>query len=359
MKLAENIRSFRKDRGLTQEQLAEALGVTMGAVYKWENKLSTPEIRLIIEMADLFETSVDVLLGYELRNNDRESLVKRLQGYIRDKNAPEALLEAEKALKKYPNDFYIVYFSADLYEVRGTSVKNKAWIERAIELFTHACRLSGQNTSDKISLLSIQIKIAELHLILGEHEKGIDLLKRNNPCYLNNVKIGRELAVNGKDPDEALPYLSIALIDSVSRLVGVVNGYANLYARVEDYDSAIAILQWLLNLLPGLTYPGKTCFYEKVQATHYVACGEMYWNKGDRDGAKSSLVKARAIAVHFDSAPNYQGNSVRWTAQDYDATIYDDFGPTAMEAIKKQILEADGDIPGFQALWEEVCNEEA
>ena len=38
MMLAENIRTFRKERSLTQEQLAEALGVTAGAVYKWEAK---------------------------------------------------------------------------------------------------------------------------------------------------------------------------------------------------------------------------------------------------------------------------------------------------------------------------------
>ena len=40
MMLAENIRAFRRERSLTQEQLSEALGVTAGAVYKWEAKLS-------------------------------------------------------------------------------------------------------------------------------------------------------------------------------------------------------------------------------------------------------------------------------------------------------------------------------
>ena len=35
IKLAESIRTFRKERSLTQEQLAEVLGVTVGAVYKW------------------------------------------------------------------------------------------------------------------------------------------------------------------------------------------------------------------------------------------------------------------------------------------------------------------------------------
>ena len=38
--IAENIRIYRKQRGLTQEQLAEAMGVSIGAVYKWEAKAS-------------------------------------------------------------------------------------------------------------------------------------------------------------------------------------------------------------------------------------------------------------------------------------------------------------------------------
>ena len=45
LKLAENIRALRKQRNLTQEQLAEVLGVTVGAVYKWEAGLSLPELK--------------------------------------------------------------------------------------------------------------------------------------------------------------------------------------------------------------------------------------------------------------------------------------------------------------------------
>ena len=62
-KLSENIRKFRKERGLTQEQLSEVLGVTVGAVYKWEARLSQPELSMVMELADFFDTSVDVLLG--------------------------------------------------------------------------------------------------------------------------------------------------------------------------------------------------------------------------------------------------------------------------------------------------------
>ena len=104
MTLAENIRRFRKERLLTQEQLSEALGVTPGAVYKWEAKLSVPELNLIMEMADFFDTSVDVLLGYEMKDNRLDTTVKRLQEY-RCRKDPAGLAEAEKAIRKYPNSF--------------------------------------------------------------------------------------------------------------------------------------------------------------------------------------------------------------------------------------------------------------
>ena len=57
--LAENIRRNRKERKMTQEQLAEVLGVTSGAVYKWESGLSIPELEVIIAMAEFFDSSVD------------------------------------------------------------------------------------------------------------------------------------------------------------------------------------------------------------------------------------------------------------------------------------------------------------
>ena len=52
--LANSIRKHRKNRKMTQEQLAEALGVSVGAVYKWEAGLSLPELNLIVEIADFF-----------------------------------------------------------------------------------------------------------------------------------------------------------------------------------------------------------------------------------------------------------------------------------------------------------------
>ena len=97
-RLAENIRVLRKERSLTQEQLAEVLGVTTGAVYKWEAKLSQPELNMVMELADFFDTSVDVLLGYEMKDNHLEKSVERLKQYRHEK-IWMVWLRRKKALK--------------------------------------------------------------------------------------------------------------------------------------------------------------------------------------------------------------------------------------------------------------------
>lgn len=64
IKINEQIAFLRKQKGLTQEDLAKALGVTNQAVSKWESAQCCPDIQLLPAIAKLFEVSVDELLGY-------------------------------------------------------------------------------------------------------------------------------------------------------------------------------------------------------------------------------------------------------------------------------------------------------
>ena len=77
--LAENIRAYRKSMGLTQDQLAEKLGVTLGAVSKWERGSSEPDLSYIMELAELFHVSVDALIGFSMRGTDADAEADRLE----------------------------------------------------------------------------------------------------------------------------------------------------------------------------------------------------------------------------------------------------------------------------------------
>ena len=159
MKLSENIRAFRRARGLTQEQLAEVLDVTVGAVYKWESGQSTPELATILELADFFDTSVDALLGYEMKDNRLQATVERLRR-CRDEQDRAGFAEAEKALKKYPNSFDVVYGSALLYTMFGAETKEKPLLHRALELLESSRLLLAQNTDPQISEATVYGKTA-------------------------------------------------------------------------------------------------------------------------------------------------------------------------------------------------------
>lgn len=63
--LGSRIAVLRKKRGLTQEQLAEQMGVSAQAVSKWENDLSCPDITMLPQLADFFQVSIDELLRSE------------------------------------------------------------------------------------------------------------------------------------------------------------------------------------------------------------------------------------------------------------------------------------------------------
>ncbi len=65
IKLAENLQLLRKEKGLTQEALAEVFGVTPQSVSKWELGLSCPDIMILPEIAEFYRVSIDELMGYK------------------------------------------------------------------------------------------------------------------------------------------------------------------------------------------------------------------------------------------------------------------------------------------------------
>ena len=134
LSLSANISKLRKEHAMTQEQLAEALGVTFASVSKWERGVATPELNLIAEMADLFEVSIDALIGYQFRNNNRETVITRLKQYSHDRDTEDVFSDVEKALQCYPNCFDVVYYSARIYRLRGLTQKNAAYSKKALSL---------------------------------------------------------------------------------------------------------------------------------------------------------------------------------------------------------------------------------
>ena len=118
IKINEQIAFLRKQKGLTQEELAQALGVTNQAVSKWESAQCCPDIQLLPDLAKIFDVSIDELIGYRSADGLGDICLK-IKGYF------SALPE-----KKSFEDAYRI--AALLHEIASTDGYEKTvpWEEK-------------------------------------------------------------------------------------------------------------------------------------------------------------------------------------------------------------------------------------
>ena len=330
--LSQNIRKLRKDRKMTQEQLAEVLSVTAGAVYKWESGLSVPELPLIVQMADFFDVSVDVLLGHRMKDNSADAIEKRLMEYCRSMN-PEALPEAEKALGKYPNSFQIVLGCATVYLVFGVGSRNRSQLERALELLKQSRLLFSQNTDPKVSDAAICGTMATVLFLLGDTDKCLEMLKKNNSDGMFDQQIGLILAAYKKQPEEASGYLSDALMSGLSDLFTAIMGYVFVFRSREDWQSALDIVEWGMRILEGLMSDRRTGALIKTHAQMLTLLSYVQARNGKKEESEHSLQEAFRMASGFDSTPDYTMSGMRFADNSERTLIMDFFGASATEGI--------------------------
>lgn len=110
--LGDNIIRLRREKKLTQEDIASFIGVTKASVSKWENKLSMPDITLLPALATLFDVSVDELLGYQPQLNDqqiRDIYIKLEKDFV-NYSFEEAFAKVTEEIKKYYNCYPFINY---------------------------------------------------------------------------------------------------------------------------------------------------------------------------------------------------------------------------------------------------------
>lgn len=142
--MGKRIAAFRRQKGLTQDQLAEQLGISAQAVSKWETDLSCPDIGIIPQLADLLDVTLDDLFGVEPKQ-------------------PTAILVPESQRKNSDElIFRIVVDSADGDKVR---VNLPFMLIRAIgDGKSLPIQMNGQNVLEGINMEEL-VRIAEAGML--------------------------------------------------------------------------------------------------------------------------------------------------------------------------------------------------
>ena len=163
--LSENIKRLRLHKELTQEILADFLGVTSQSVSNWERGESYPDITILPEIAGFFKVSVDELLGVN-RAEDEAEIIKELEAYDNLTDEKLKLEIINKLKEKFPNDFRILLrYMTCIVHFKEKTPENIAKIIAIYENIKQNC------SNDKIRI-SAKRHIAELYKNLSRNESS-------------------------------------------------------------------------------------------------------------------------------------------------------------------------------------------
>lgn len=360
IRLSKNIRANRKRLGLTQEQLAEAMGVSVGTVSKWESAGSVPDIEMIVELADFFQESVDALLGYSWNHRSAGQTVEHLRTLEKGHRYEEGAAEAKKALQKFPNQMEVLrecgellYMSAviqiNLHDKREEAEKN---LELAIDVFQKTAHLMEQNDGSAVSSVKIHQKIGTIYGILGQKEKAVSYLEKHNISNGNDWMIGNFLTglkQYGRAWDKAAGVFQ-------QRAFELFQCYWVMYSvliNTGKYDDLLKLAAWMERFCLSLE-DGKASYYVRAEAMIETMNATVYAYKsvaGQTDCApdiRRYLQKAVENTVRFDANPDYSGKTC-FTDQ-VSETVYDGHGESAILAVRDLILCSEEDGKEFSVL---------
>lgn len=105
MNIGTVIRENRKNKNMTQEEMASRLGVTAPAVNKWENGNSMPDIMLLAPIARLLDITLDTLLSFneELTEKEIKAFIEEADERFKNESYEDVFVWAKKILEMYPN----------------------------------------------------------------------------------------------------------------------------------------------------------------------------------------------------------------------------------------------------------------
>ncbi|MCL2285838.1 MAG: helix-turn-helix domain-containing protein [Firmicutes bacterium] len=299
LNIANVITKKRRDKGITQEGLAEYMGVSKAAVSKWEKGQSYPDITLLPRLAAYFNISVDELLGYspELTLDEIRKLCCNQSAAFTNKPFDESMSEFRELIKDYRSCFPLVYhMSVLLINHFGTLSKEPHYeaIREAKELFEMVvsdckdvmlardalnmqaiCSILLEQPDDVFSLLGESIStqllnegslIAKAFLLTGNKAQAKEVYQCNIHRFLLNLNESLVDYIQLLDDNfdaaqtafnrviELIRLFNISKLNPETMITAYLQG-ADMYCKYGDFDKALELLEKYVDFCTNGFFP--------------------------------------------------------------------------------------------------------
>ena len=232
---SENIIRLRREKKITQEQLADFMGVTKSSVSKWETKQSLPDMLLLPQLASFFDITIDELLGYEpqLGKEQIQKIYLDLAGDFAKEPFEKVMEQCERMVKQYYSCYPFLYQICVLLLNHFMLAEGEVRQKEILVYGSDLCSRIIENCKD-IALCNDAVFLnASIILQLGNAGEVIASLEElENPCRLSKQGAGillQAYQMTG-EMDKANHFAQISMYQQVIALVGCATQYLAIHS---------------------------------------------------------------------------------------------------------------------------------
>lgn len=302
LNIGENIKRFRKERNITQEELSEILGVSFQSVSRWENGTCYPDLELLPTIAEFFRITVDSLLGVNevIEQKNVKKYLDEFQKAISVGNIDKCIEIARQGVAEYPNNYKLL--NALMYALFASTDEDgniPNWKENMLKYDAEITALGERIVKycpDQNIRLEAMSRLAFNHCEMGRKKTGRAIYEQLPPqdfCKESQMWWGLE-------DDERLPFVR----DKIRKGYFALDSGIYLLSRYRllPDDELVRVLEKELELA-DLMYDGNVPMASWGGANARCFYAGLLAKTGNTDKAFIELEKAVNHAIAFDNRP--------------------------------------------------------
>lgn len=348
--IAKTLIAKRKEKAITQEELAAYIGVTKASVSKWETGQSYPDISLLPVLATYFNISIDELIDYspQLTKEDIKKLYFRLTREFSGNPFEEVIKECHVIIKKYYSCFPLLLKMALLLTNHYMLAKEKELQEKTLDEVVDLCRRIKEECEDVGTLKEANSLEAICSLILQRPENVLTLLAgTKKPTTSDDVVLASAYQMTGnmKKANEVLQsgiyYHLMELMDILPSCLVYNQDVPERFEMILHRALSLGDLFEIDQLNPG------------IMLKLYLVAAHGYAMQNNQDRALDMIKKYAQLCLSHQSLFTLHGDDFFDSIEEWFSEF--DLGakaPRDEKVIKTSMLQAIMENPAFASLKE-------
>lgn len=312
--LKDTLRSLRQKKNVTQEALANHLGITPQSVGKWERGEGFPDITLLPRIALYFNVTIDELLDVDKARIDEkiEAYRKESAQYSRAGENGKNLALWKKAYDEFPNDCRVMEMLISAIEQAGDCPLSKEDAERVIALGKQLLQDTTDTQQREFALSSLSIAYRGI----GDEENALHYANMGGSIYATRER----MLANVQKGEDGVKACQQCLLSSLQ--LAAVDALIMLSKAEFSLEEEIAAYQFSIDLLERLFSDGNTGFFAHNLSDYYFNLSVRYARIGDVDKTIEALDRCAEYAVGTVDLRKMQYTAPMVNRLGYDPEIF-------------------------------------